>query len=89
MSDSAYETIVQAWLKFVSGEPVDWADLANAIQALANEQKRMTEERDEEVRIQTRLLREIVELLARPDGLGGKRAVQRVRRRVRTQTKTD
>lgn len=43
----------------------------------------------EEARTQTRLLREIVELLARPDGLGGKRAVQRVRRRVRKQTKTD
>lgn len=63
--------------------PGDTTHFFNVARTLAVEFERATQERDENCRLQTRLLREIVELLARPDGIGGQRAVQRVRRRVR------
>jgi hypothetical protein len=81
--------LCQALEAIFTGQQVNWP----AVVGVANKWRKDFEiELDaerEEARTQTRLLREIVELLARPDGLGGKRAVQRVRRRVRKQTKTD
>lgn len=85
---SAYENlgeeIAKALFSFIeTGRTPDITPLIIVARTAAAETERAQRERDENNQMQTRLLREIVELLARPDGIGGQRAVQRVRRRVR------
>jgi hypothetical protein len=80
MSDEHQQIIAQALEAYFKGEPVDWQRVVATFSKFVDDG--MTQEREEQCK-QTRLLREIVELLARPDGLGGKAAVRRARRRTR------